>query len=239
MSRIICVTGTGTQVGKTAVSLSILLWAREMGLRAGYLKLIQCGSRLPEGEHFQGDVDWIEAAQPQTFSLSNVYSFPDAVSPHLAAEKSDAWIDSEWLQEQATAAAGRCDLLVIEGAGGAAVPFKRDGFSLAELAAQAQWPCLIACSPGLGTLHQTRSTAHFLVSRGARIAGFMMCQSTPERSPVFSDNVTTLTDLIQAPFFGLLPHVPGLHKRLPLPPAVALHLAQSIDAGMKAWWAKP
>jgi dethiobiotin synthase len=239
MSRILCVTGTGTEVGKTSVSLAALLWAREQGIRAAYLKLVQCGSRAPHDESFQGDADWIEAAQPGDFSASAIYSFPDPASPHLAAEKSGAWIDPEWILEQTTAAAGRCDLLIVEGSGGAATPLTREGFSLAELAARAEWPCLAACEPGLGTLHHTRATAHFLVSRGARLAGFAMSQSHPDLPAVYADNVETLKALIQAPFFGLVPYCPGLHKRLPLPPAIGLLFARSLADGLSAWWNRP
>ncbi len=239
MSKILCVTGTGTEVGKTAVSLAILLWAKEMGLRAGYIKLVQCGSRIQDPEHFQGDADWIEEAQPSAFSISSVYTFQDPVSPHLAAEKTGAWIDPEWIYEQVSAAAERCDLLVIEGAGGAATPFTREGLSLAELAAKAEWPCLIVSQPGLGALHQTRTTAHFLVSRGARIAGFVMSQTTPDLPPVYSDNVTSLKAMIPTHYFGLVPYCPGLHKRLPLSPAVALLFARSLGDGLKAWWGTP
>jgi len=242
MSRILCITGTGTEVGKTSVALAVLLWAREMGLRAGYLKVVQCGSRSEKGfaEHgFQGDAEWIEAAQPGAFSASAIYSFQDSVSPHLAAEKSGAWIDPEWILEQTNLASERCDILILEGAGGAAVPFTREGFSLAEIAARAQWPCLIACAPGLGTLHHTRTTAEFLLARRVRIAGFAMCQSTPDLSKVYADNVAILKSLIEVPFFGLVPYCPGLHKRLPLPPAMALLLARSLSEGLAAWWALP
>jgi dethiobiotin synthetase len=239
MSRILCVTGTGTEVGKTAVSLAALLWGREMGLRPGYLKLVQCGSRESSGpeEGFQGDADWIEAAQPGAFLTSAIYTFQDPVSPHLAAEKAGAWIDPEWVYDQVRAASARCDLLVVEGAGGAASPFTREGLSLSEVAAGARWPCLITCPPGLGTLHHARCAAHFLLSRGARVAGFAMCQSEPDLPAPYADNVATLKKLLEAPYFGLVPYCPGLNRRLPLPPSMSLMLARSLADGLAAWWA--
>ena len=109
----------------------------------------------------------------------------------------------------------------------------------AELAALAEWPCLTVCEPGLGALHHTRTTAHFLVSRGARLAGFAMSQSHPDLPAVYADNVETLKALIQAPFFGLVPYCPGLYKRLPLPPAIGLLFARSLADGLSAWWNRP
>ncbi len=236
MGRILCVTGTGTEAGKTALALAVLLWARSRGLRAGYVKLVQCGSRRPESEPFLGDADWIAAAVSQAVETEAVYTFPDPVSPHLAAERAGAWIDPDWLVEQATVAARRCDMLVVEGAGGAAAPFRREGLSLADVAAMGQWPCLIACPPGLGTLHLTRSTAHFLSAHGAPMAGFAMCQLSPEISHVQTDNRDTLTALLQVPCVGLLPYCPGLDRRLPLPPAMAAFFVQAMSTGLAQWW---
>ncbi|HEX2613800.1 MAG TPA: dethiobiotin synthase [Fibrobacteria bacterium] len=236
-SRILCVTGTGTDIGKSSLSLAVLLWARSRGLRAGYLKPVQCGSRdkahggMP---HF-GDPDWIRTACPEVEEAGAVYTFPDAVSPHLAAERAGAWIDAEWILEQAVAAARRVDLLVVEGAGGAAVPLNREGFSLADIACSGTWPCLIAALPGLGTLHHTITTAHYLAERGATVAGFAFVQSSPENSPVANDNVATLESILKLPHFGTVPYVPGLGRNLPPSPAASSLLASSLP-GLDAWW---
>jgi dethiobiotin synthetase len=236
MSRTLFITGTGTNIGKTALSLSVLLWARARGLKAGYLKPVQCGSRDVPAAAFAGDAEWIQTAHPEVTEVSTVYTFPDAVSPHLAAERAGVWIDADWIVEQAAAAARRCDLLVVEGAGGAAVPLNRDGLSLADVAAQGKWECLIAAQPGLGTLHHTVTTAHFLKARKAAVAGFAFLQNTPDVSPLQADNAATLTELLHVPFFGAVPYCPGLGKRPPLSPAVVGLLADSLP-GLDAWLA--
>jgi dethiobiotin synthetase len=235
--RILCVTGTGTDIGKSSLSLSVLLWARSRGLRAGYLKPVQCGSRerKVDGTSDFGDPDWIRVACPEVEEAGAVYTFPDAVSPHLAAERTGAWIDAEWIAEQAMAAARRVDVLVVEGAGGAAVPLNREGLSLADIAASGKWSCLIAALPGLGTLHHTITTAHFLVARGARVAGFAFVQSSPEPSPLAPDNAATLESLLKIPYFGTVPYVPGLGRNLPPSPVAATLLAASLP-GLDAWW---
>ena len=229
MPRILFITGTGTDIGKTGLSLSVLLWARAKGLKAAYLKPVQCG--LP------GGTEWLEAAIPGELSeASTIYTFADAVSPHLASERAGVWIDPDWIVEQAEAASRRCDLLVIEGAGGAAVPLNRDGLSLCDVAAKGKWPTLIAAQPGLGTLHHTLTTGHFVRARGVSPAGFAMIQNSPTVSPVQADNIATLREMLGVPFFGIMPHCPGLGKRLPLSPAVAALLAQSLP-GLDVWWA--
>jgi dethiobiotin synthetase len=237
MSRTLFITGTGTGIGKTALSLAVLLWGRARGLRVAYLKPVQCGSHKAAGALY-GDADWVRDAALGVAEISEsgaVYTFPDAVSPHLAAERADVWIDPEWIVEQAAVAARRCDLLVIEGSGGAAVPLNREGASLADVAALGKWPSLIAALPGLGTLHHTLTTAHFLRARGAEVAGFAFVQNTHDLSPLQGDNARTLADLMKVPYFGALPHCPGLGKRLPVSPAVAGLLAQALP-GLDAWY---
>jgi dethiobiotin synthetase len=233
MTRSLFITGTGTDIGKTVLSLTTLLWARSRGLSVAYVKPVQCGSRKP-GLQF-GDADWVSAAWPDIRAVSSVYTFPDPVSPHLAVEKSGGWIDPAWMIEQTELAGRSADLLVIEGAGGAAVPLNREGLSMADVAAQAGWPCLIGAQPGLGTLHHTLTTAHFLTTRGAQVAGFAFLRSTPDVSPLAADNAATLSSLTGTPFFGTVPYCPGLDRRLPVPPAVAGLLASSLP-GLDAWW---
>jgi dethiobiotin synthetase len=233
MAQTLFITGTGTDIGKSVLSLTVLLWARSRGLTAAYVKPVQCGSRRP-GLAF-GDADWINAAWPDIRDVSAVYTFPDAVSPHLAAERSGGWIDPAWILEQAEVVGRRCDLLVLEGAGGAAVPLNRDGLTMADVAAQGQWPCLVGALPGLGTLHHTWTTAEFLKSRGATVAGFAFIQNTQDSSPLAADNAATLQSLTHAPFFGSIPYCPGLDRRLPVPPAVAGLLSTSLP-GLDTWW---
>ena len=49
MGKTIFITGTGTDVGKTALSLALLLWAGARGLRTAYCKPVQCGG-FPLGD---------------------------------------------------------------------------------------------------------------------------------------------------------------------------------------------
>ena len=238
MSRTLFITGTGTDIGKSALSLATVLWARSRGLTVAYLKPVQCGSRR-SGPGVYGDADWVSDMCPDRIEAGAVYTFTDAVSPHLAAERAGAWVDVEWLAQQAELVARRCDLLVVEGAGGAAVPLNREGLSLADVAAAQGWPCLIGAMPGLGTLHHTLTTAHFLRARGATVMGFAFIQSTPDMGqgdPLARDNAATLEGLLQLPHIGTVPYCPGLGRHVPVPPAVGGLLAESLP-GLDAWWA--
>ncbi len=209
MGKALFITGTGTDVGKTALSLASLQWARKRGLRAAYHKPIQCGAfTFGQPPRQGGDADWIRmmtgqegaasaSAASSTASLASTHaasaSAPPATresyrlllpaSPHLAAEREGVVIDLGRVRADLESLLAENDFVVVEGSGGAAVPVNRQGMTLAHLAAEMSLPCLIACAPGLGTLHHTRTTVAYLKTLQASIAGFAFCQREPERNP--------------------------------------------------------
>lgn len=245
MGRTLFITGTGTGVGKSALSLAVLIWARQRGLAPVYFKPVQCGDfpfGTPPAPH--GDADWIRAllnapegagggAQVATHVT---YRFPSPVSPHLAAEREGTQVLAERIREDLESLEGDADLVVMEGAGGAAVPLDRQGNSLAVLAAELEIPCLLACAPGLGTLHHTLSTLAYLGALEAPVAGFAFCHAEPEAPPMFADNLRTLQELTGLPCFGAVPHSPALSRGGPLPPAEAAGLAAPLTPSLEAWW---
>ena len=181
MGKTLFITGTGTDVGKTALSLALVLWARRRGLGTAYFKPVQCGD-FPFGEPAVrgGDAEWIRALAGTEVSTQEAYRFRLAASPHLAAEREGARIERSMLSARARALSADSDLLVVEGAGGAAVPLDREGATLAAWAADLGIPALIACAPGLGTLHHTLTTVAYLRGLGAPIAGFAFCHRDAE-----------------------------------------------------------
>jgi dethiobiotin synthetase len=213
MGRILFVTGTGTDIGKTALSLAIMLWARERGLDAAYLKPVQCGA-YPFGN-------------------------PLPASPHLAAEREGIAIDPAALRRDAEAKAAERGLLILEGAGGAAVPLDRRGATLAGLARDLGAAALMACAPGLGTLHHTLSTAAWLRQAGLPTAGFAFCRRAPGEDPLEDDNRRTLGDLLGLPFFGVLPFAPALARGGPLDAAEAAALWSPLAPALDAWLTNP
>jgi dethiobiotin synthetase len=237
MGRILFVTGTGTDVGKTGLSLAILLWARDRGLDAAYLKPVQCGT-YPFGEPpvEGGDADWIRTLSGgRPAYVTCALRMP--ASPHLAAEREGIAIDPASLRRDAEAKAAGRDILVLEGAGGAAVPLDRGGSTLAGLARDLNAPALIACAPGLGTLHHTLASAAWLKQAGVAIAGFAICRRLPGDDPLEEDNRRTLKELLGFPCFGAVPFAPALGHGRALGPAEAAALWAPLAPALETWFA--
>lgn len=235
MGRILFITGTGTDIGKTALSLAVMLWARQKGLDAAYLKPVQCGT-YPFGDPPRegGDADWIRALSGGMPAYVTC-ALRLAASPHLAAEREGIAIEPSALLREAETLAARRDLLILEGAGGAAVPLDRRGSTLAGLARDLGAPALIACAPGLGTLHHTLATAAWLRQAGTGLAGFAFCRRGAEADPLEEDNRRTLGELSGLPYFGTLPFAAALSLGRPLDPEAAAALCGPLAPALETW----
>lgn len=237
MGQAIFITGTGTDIGKSALSLAIMLWGRGRGLNSVYFKPVQCGS-FPFGNPPipHGDAEWIAALGGEDLDTHVTYRFPSPVSPHLAAEKEGMVIEADSIRQDLDNLREEFDLVVMEGAGGAAVPLDRQGNSLGFLAAELEIPSLIACAPGLGTLHHTLSTLAYLGALEAPVAGFSFCHREAEAPEIFEDNRRTLEQLTGLPCFGAVPFSTSLAAGGPLSVADTAALSTCLAPAMESWW---
>jgi dethiobiotin synthetase len=245
MGRTLFITGTGTDVGKTALSLAVLFRARKRGLSAAYHKPVQCGTfRFGDPPVEGGDADWIRSmfagipANPSPAGIHSdvTYRLRLAASPHLAAEREGVAIDLGRIRRDIESLADWHDLVIVEGAGGPAVPVDRKGATLGDLAAEMGLPALIACAPGLGTLHHTLSTLAYMKSIGAPVAGFAVCHREAQVPELTRDNIETLSSLTGLPFFGELAYSGNLSRSETLAPDEADLWSAPLAAALEAWW---
>lgn len=239
-SRILFITGTGTDVGKTALSLAVLSWARARGIRAAYCKPVQCGdTEFGDPPRRGGDADWLTHFSGAAWPTRVTYRLRLAASPHLASEREGIAIDPSRIRADLESLAGSHDLAVCEGAGGAAVPLDRHGTSLGALAASMGMPALIAAAPGLGTLHHTLSTIAWLRQAGAQVAGFAFCARSSEAEPLEADNRSTLESLSGLPCFGTVPWTAALAEGRLLSAGESAALWAPLAGALDAWNARP
>lgn len=250
MGKQLFITATGTDTGKTALSLALLLWARDRGLRATYCKPVQCGpyaAGSPLSEAIEaagesdaagetGDADWIRLMAGDQQAVHVTYKLRMPASPHLSAEREGVELDLGRMRREAESLAGENDILIVEGAGGPAVPIDRRGTTLASLAADLSMPCLIACSPGLGTLHHTLATLAYLRTLSASVAGFAFCHRVAAVPETCADNILTLKALTGLAFFGELPYSETVARSVPLGRAEASAWTAPLAASLDLWW---
>ncbi len=118
MSKTYFVTGTDTEVGKTAVSCALLEAARGAGLRTAAVKPVAAGCD-EQGRNEDALQLMASMTEQLDYAQVNPVALTAAIAPHIAAAE-------EGRRLQASRLAGLCrgvmsrrvDLVLIEGAGG-------------------------------------------------------------------------------------------------------------------------
>lgn len=103
---IVFVVGTGTDVGKTHVTASLM----KVASNAGAWKPVATG--MPETDEMGDDARAIGATEPP------LYAFEPPISPHLAARRAKVTIRAKSIAEHARAVAIGYEVLFVESAGG-------------------------------------------------------------------------------------------------------------------------
>ncbi|MDX1734910.1 MAG: dethiobiotin synthase [Halioglobus sp.] len=205
MSKTWFVTGTDTEVGKTAVGCALLRAASSVGLRTAAVKPVAAGCDA-DGRN----EDALALIQSMTLELDyarvNPVALAEAIAPHIAAARSGTAL-------QVGRLAGYCrgvmlegaDVTLIEGAGGWRVPLNPRE-TLADLARELQVPVILVVGMRLGCINHAVLTAQAIQSDGLALAGWVANQPG-ERMACHEDNLATLRDLLPAPLLGEIPHL--------------------------------
>lgn len=205
MSKTFFVTGTDTEIGKTAVSTAILSAAASAGLSTAAVKPVAAGCDA------QGrNEDAIALMEAMTADLDyaqvNPVALQAAIAPHIAAEQEGKVV-------QASRLAGLCrgvmlsgaELVIIEGAGGWRVPISPRE-TLADVAKALQVEVILVVGMRLGCINHALLSAEAIQRDGLKLAGWVANQPA-RRMTCHEENVRTLRRLIPAPCLGELPHI--------------------------------
>jgi dethiobiotin synthetase len=165
---LIFVTGTGTDVGKTHVVVSMLVAAERYGVSIGAYKPIATGL---EGGHC---LDAVRHARGAEY-VPPMFGFERAVSPHLAAREAGRPIDLAAIE--AHLAAFTCATLLVEGAGGLFTPLS-ESLTNADLARFVGGPIILVSSDRLGALHDVLAT--WIAARALGLPDPLVVLSAPE-----------------------------------------------------------
>lgn len=211
-TRGLFVTGTDTGVGKTLVAAALARFLAGRGIRAGVMKPVESGVDDPGGLGADGRLLCWAAGMESRTSLVSPYRFAEPLAPSLAAELQGTTVDPDRLVASARQLAEQSDFLIVEGAGGLLVPVAGH-LLVADLACRLGFPLLIVCRAGLGTLNHTLLTLEAASQRKLPVAGLLV-NGMPENPGLAEQHAPRLlTELCDAPLWGVLAHVKGSHDR--------------------------
>ncbi len=168
------VTGTDTEVGKTVLTGLLGRYISEKGYKVVTQKWIQTGSA-----DFPDDIDThlklmklTRADIEECMPLVCPYVFEYASSPHLAAKLERRKISAAQIKNSFRALSQRFDCVIVEGIGGALVPFNNKAMVI-DIAAQLNLPVLIIAGNKLGAINHTLLTIEAIRYRRMKTLGII------------------------------------------------------------------
>jgi len=200
------IAGTDTGVGKTRVTTGLLAAGRAAGLKVAGMKPVAAGADQHDGYLINADAAMIAdvTGQDTPYDLLNPYCLPDAVSPHIAAQRAHRHIDIRVIVAGARRIAAGHQLFLIEGAGGWYAPIS-ERESMADVARALAAPVLLIVGLKLGCLNHARLTLEAIRESGCRFAGWAGSRIDPDFAAL-EENCATLEQLLDAPAIAILPH---------------------------------
>ena len=190
----IFVTATGTDVGKTYVSALLVKALRELGLSCGYYKPALSGLN----SSCVNDVEYVGKVSGGDFTLENnvSYSFKEAVSPHLAADRAGENILLDKIIADYSNLVNMYDYIVVEGAGGITCPFNLSGkpLLLPDVILALGLDVLIIADGGLGTINSTLLTCEYAKSKGLNVKGIILNNFDADNF-MYNDNLAQIERL--------------------------------------------
>jgi dethiobiotin synthetase len=169
MKKRIFVTATNTDIGKTYTTKLLLEEYAKEGLRVGVIKPIETGVKdgiYPDGDQLLSLVQELNA-EMLDLSVEDIvplsYALPAA--PYIASQGES--LDFALLQSAIEKIEARCDILIIEGAGGLYVPV--DGsFMMVDLIAFFNATTLLVTHCSLGCINDTLLSAQVLKNKSLK-----------------------------------------------------------------------
>lgn len=198
------VTGTGTDVGKTAVASGVAYRMRTHGLNVGVMKPYSAGP-LRSPDALTEDAYVLAAAAGISPSPELNPCHQSMAAPPYMAGVTPMVSPADMVCKFKLLSAHH-DTMVVEGMGGAMVPLGQDYF-LADLARDMGLPVLVVTDNSVGSINHTIMTVSSCRYRHARVLGVVLNMIHDGYDTDMMRD--TLCDILDVPILGVLPRVDG------------------------------
>lgn len=202
------ITGTDTEIGKTAITAGLTRALSRTGLRVAPVKPLAAGLLFVEGRWVNEDVQQLLAAQTLGLDVDEVgpCQLREACAPHIAARLEGRVLDRGQLLDSVRRLHDRADCVLVEGVGGFRVPLL-PGWDTADFAAELGLPVVLVVGLRLGCLNHALLTAQAVRAQGLTLQAWVGNRIDPDM-PHVEDNLQVLHESLGAPCWGVVPHLP-------------------------------
>lgn len=214
MTQTFFVTGTDTDVGKTICCKALLQAANIQQFSTLAYKPIAAGCEWINGKLSNEDARVLQATSSikMSYDAINPITFELPIAPHIAAELEKKSIDMSLLSKglnklQVLPA----DIIIVEGAGGWRLPIN-DQQMLSDWVMEQKLPVILVVGMKLGCLNHAILSYETIINDGLQVVGWIANQLQTDM-PFYEDNITYLTNRINAPQIGEIPYCLDIDSR--------------------------
>ncbi len=201
------ITGTDTDVGKTAAAVVIARLLTATGRRVGVYK--PAASGIAAADAVGGDPMrlWEAAGRPLSVSAVCPQVFQAAMAPHHAAAVENRRVDEQLLRGGLSCWMASSDVVVVEAAGGLFSPIGESTLGV-DLARDFGFPIVIVDSTRLGAIGRTLATVRAARAEGLVVAASVLSEVSPSPDDEGPAGTRAITRLALAEIARRLPGVP-------------------------------
>jgi len=198
------ITGTDTNIGKTAITCSLIAKCIEEGFRAGGMKPVAAGCHIENGYMISDDVKKIIEVSNVDLNIKeiNPYSFELPIAPHISFKSNE--IDIHLIKKYLRSFENKMDYLFIEGVGGYAVPLT-ETFTTADLVENLDIPVILAVGMKLGCINHALLTVESILNKKQKLCGWVANRIDGDMQ-AYEENFSFLKEKIKAPCLGEVPY---------------------------------
>ena len=198
------ITGTDTNIGKTAITCSLIAKCIEEGFRAGGMKPVAAGCHIENGYMISDDVKKIIEVSNVDLNIKeiNPYSFELPIAPHISFKSNE--IDIHLIKKYLRSFENKMDYLFIEGVGGYAVPLT-ENFTTADLVENLDIPVILVVGMKLGCINHALLTVESILNKKQKLCGWVANRIDGDMQ-AYEENFSFLKEKVKAPCLGEVPY---------------------------------
>jgi dethiobiotin synthetase len=209
-NKIFFITGIDTNIGKTLVSLLLLLAFKQRGLKAGYMKPVETGVKINK----DGSKNYLDGGYIKKYGglseepdIITPYTFRPPLSPYAALKQEGGDLRIKEILFKFYDLNKAYDYMLVEGAGGMLVPLKKKHFMI-DIAKYLDAGIILVTKAGLGMINQTLLNIEYAKSRGIGISGIIINNVLNENDESVTSNKEILGEFTDVQIIGDIPYLP-------------------------------
>ncbi len=208
-SKVICVTGIDTDIGKTIATGLLGKYLFDKGFAVITQKISQTGCQgISEDILAHRKIMGMDLLQEDRQGITCPYIFPEPCSPHLAASLVGETIDLSVIKAATEKLKQTFEYILLEGVGGLLVPL-HDNVTLLDYLEEQRYPLILVSSSRLGSINHTLAALELAQKRNLDVVAILYNRYLDANEVIADDSYTIFSKYMKR--YGFKERVIDLH----------------------------